>query len=196
MFKSLKKIVTLIVVLVLGACQNSEPKESSEEPHEKNKSEKITTYTSDCKSLFEAAKKSDSIIMSSNEFDIKIANQAIKAFTDFSYYCKSDSLAPVFLIKSAQIAQSINNIPQAQLCLETCINEYPKFKNRGAAMFLLAQMYDDPRILNNEDKAKEIYSNIITAYPGTEWDKNARGARDLLGKSDEEILKEFTKKNK
>ena len=155
-----------------------------------------SVYTNDCKSLFITAQKLDSVIMTATEANAVIGNKAIKAFTDFSFYCKNDSLAPIFLIKAAQIAQSINNLPQAQICLEKCINDFPDFKNRGAAMFLLAQLYDEVKYLNNEQKAEELYASIISLYPRTEWAANAKAARNLLGKTDEEIVKEFTKKNK
>lgn len=155
-----------------------------------------TELTTNCRTLYLEALHQDSIILTANNVDIKVANNAIKAFTDFSFYCKSDSLAPVYLLKAGQIASSVNNMPQAQISFERVIKDFPNFNNRGAAMFLLAQLYDEPKYLNDEDKALELYNQIISLFPGSEWAINADAARNLLGKTDEEIMKEFLKKNK
>ncbi|MGZ3932968.1 MAG: tetratricopeptide repeat protein, partial [Bacteroidia bacterium] len=125
-------------------------------------------YTNDCKSLLETAKHMDSVLMHDLEVSKANADKAIKAFTDYSFFCKNDSIAPVFLIKASQVATSIHNLPQAQLALERCINDFPDFKNRGAAMFLLAQLYDEPQYLNDETKARQLYDNLISVYPKSE----------------------------
>jgi hypothetical protein len=76
------------------------------------------------------------------------------------------------------------------------IKDFPKYRNRGAAMFLLAHLYDEPHLLNDEEKAKELYIEISNSYPGSEWSANAKAALNLLGKTDEQIIREFEKKNK
>lgn len=152
-------------------------------------------YTNECRTYYLEAMRNDSIILAATELDPKVGNKAIKAFTDFASFCPNDSLAPVFLLKAGQIAASINNLPQAQVCFEKCYMDFPKFKNGGAAMFLLAQMYDEASLLNDEEKARELYGKIINTYPNTEWAKQADDARGLLGKTDEQIVKEFEKKN-
>lgn len=138
----------------------------------------------------------DSVLMTQTEVDKAKANEAIKAFTDFAYYCENDTLSPMFLIKTAQVARVINNIPQAKVVLDKCIETYPSFKNRPAAMFLLAQLYDERTYLNNEYEAERIYKQIIDEYPKSDWALSAKGAIQFIGKTDEEILKELKKKRK
>lgn len=153
-------------------------------------------YLNDCKKLFAEARRMDSILMKEVDVQQALANQAVKAFTDYAYYCSNDSVAPVFLIKTAQVAVSINNIPQAKLALDKCINEHPKFRNMPAALFLLAQLYDDENsYLNNEEEAKRLYQKIIDEYPKSDIVPSAKGALALIGKTDKEILEEFKKKN-
>lgn len=154
-----------------------------------------SVYTNDCRTLYLDALKNDSIILLATEVNPEVGNKAVKAFADFAFYCPNDTLAPVFLLKAGQIAASINNLPQAQVCFEKCYTDFPEFKNRGAAMFLLAQLYDEASQLNDEEKARELYGKIINSFPNTEWAKNANDARALIGKTDEQIIKEFEKKN-
>ncbi len=149
-----------------------------------------------CPELYQKARSMDSVILNQMELNVDLANKAIKLFTDYAFYCESDSLSPVFLIKTAQIATSINNPNQAKVALDRVLSNYPKFKNRPAAMFLLAQLYDEQTQLNNEEEAGKLYNKIIEEYPKTEWSLNAKAALQLLGKSDLEIVNEFNKKNK
>lgn len=187
--------VALIVFLLFYNCSGNK-EEVKQENLSANENLQNPSLTNDCRNLYLDAVKNDSIILSATQIDVTVANKAIKAFADFAQYCGSDSLAPVFLLKAGQIAQSINNMPQAKVNYEKVIQDFPNFKNRGAAMFLLAQLYDEPQYLNNEDRALELYNQIISLYGGTEWAANAAAARDLLGKSDDQIVKEFLKKNK
>lgn len=151
-------------------------------------------YLTDCKKLYAEARREDSILLGETEVNKTSATRAMKAFTDFAFYCASDTLSPVYLIKTAQVARAINNIPQAKLVLDKCVETYPDFKNRPAALFLLAQLYDEDTYLNNESEAKKLYEQIINEYPKSDWALSAKGAITFLGKSDEQIMRELKKK--
>jgi TolA-binding protein len=169
---------------------------SSEKSQEINKKDTVIAATVDCKSRINEAKRLDDILLKATTVNNSDAENAIKAFYDFATNCKADTLAPVFLIKAGQVAQSIKRYTQAQSFFTKCIDEFPKFKSRGAAMFLLAQLYDDPAILNNESEARTLYHQIIREYPQTSYANDAKACIQNLGKSDEELVKEFLKKNK
>ena len=190
----LKNLILFTCVLfLLQSCSTAEP----EKPVIKAKDSVIAPSNSqftDCVRSLAEAKRMDSILMRQNEVDPPSANKAIKAFTDYAYYCQNDSLSPVFLIKSAQVARTINNHQQAKVVLDACIENYPKFRDRPAALFLLAQLYDEDTHLNNETEARRIYEQIITEYPKSDWAVSAKGAIKFLGKTDEEIIKEFQRK--
>lgn len=188
----------LSLVLLTFSCstgtskkENASEKEASKEPKRLDKN-----YFTDCKKLVADAKHMDSVLMHQMEIDPVPANKAIKAFTDLAYYCQNDSLSPVFLIKTAQVARVINNIPQAKIALEKCIDTYPAFENRAAALFLLAQLYDEATYLNNEEEARKLYNQIINEYPKSDWAASAKGAINFLGKSDEQIMQELKSKRK
>lgn len=149
---------------------------------------------SDCKKLLADAKKIDSTLLKAIEIKPDIANKAIKAFTDFAYFCQQDSLSPIYLIKTAQVAQAINSSAQAKIVLDKCITDYPTSKHRAAALFLLAQLYDETIYLNNESEAKKLYEKILQEYPKSDWAKSAKGALNFIGKTDEQIMEELKKK--
>lgn len=153
-------------------------------------------YANDCKKLFTDACYMDSILFSQTELDTISAQKAIIAFTEFANYCQTDSLSPIFLIKTAQVARAINNIPQAKVVLDKCVADYPNFKSRPAAIFLLAQLYDDNTYMNDENEAKRLYQKILDEYPESEWAMSAKGAIEFIGKSDIEITNMLLKRKK
>jgi len=191
----------IFIVFLFYSCNNSvkvieEEVQANNVPNNNanQNSQKKDTLILNCDEYKKLALKSDSILLKAIEINTFDANKAIKDFTNFSYYCHTDSLAPIYLIKTAQVARSINNFKQAQVVLERCIRNYPLFKDKPAAMFLLAQLYDEANELNNETQAEQLYQEIIQDYPKSTWAKNAKGALKFLGKSDEEIIKELNKK--
>ena len=126
--------------LFLMSCGNNSPEQKQEEI------KKDTIIAADkCTNLFNEAKRLDNILLKATVVNNDIAEQASKAFYEFSVNCKDDTLAPVFLVKAGQVSQSIKKYTQAQSFFKKCIDDFPNFKSRGAAMFLLAQLYDEDR---------------------------------------------------
>ena len=63
-------------------------------------------------------------------------------------------------------------------------------------MFLLAQLYDDASMLNDESEARTLYHQIIREYPESPYANDAKACIKNLGKTDEQLIEEFMKKNK
>lgn len=190
----LKQIVAIAAAcLMLTACGGGEEKK---EDVVKKDSSAVSQTGDSCSKLYARAKASDEILMRAITLDRTIAVTAINDFNNYASYCKEDSLAPVFYVKAGQVAQAIGSYSQAQAMFNNCINTYPQFSNKGAVLFLLAQLYDEHSMLNNEEKAKEYYEQIIKEFPKSTYATDAQTAIKNLGKTDEELVKEFMKKNK
>jgi hypothetical protein len=190
-------IFIFFILIFLSSCSNDKPADKkstaidSSITNKKNRDAK--NYFRDCKLLLAEAIRMDTILYRQLDVSKGLGNQAITAFTDFAYYCSNDSLSPVFLIKTAQVATAINNIPQAKLALEKCIADYPKFSNISAAMFLLARLYDEQTYLNNEEEAKRLYNEIITKYPESPEAESSKGALKYIDKTDKQLMEELKK---
>jgi len=192
----MKKLILIFFIgQFLFSCKNEEIK-TEEVPKKVFEDKLLNDSTRDCGAYFAEARKTDSILLRSMDLDYTLANNAIKVFADYAFYCENDSLSPVYLIKAGQIAISINNAEQARKVLDRCINNYPKFGNRPAALFLLAQAYDEPHLLNDEEEAEILYQKIITEYPKSDWAVSAKAAIQMLGKTDAQIVEELKKKAK
>lgn len=201
MFSEIRKKASAIGIVLLHlsmACfyschQTNNPTKNAHTKQDSLAKKQEPSFTN-CVAYFTQAKILDSTLLTQTDIDNALANKAIQAFTDFAYYCKTDSMAPVYLIKTAQVARAINNIPQAKKVLEYCIENHKTFKDRAAAMFLLAQLYDEKIYLNNEKEALKLYQQIIEQYPKSPWAESAEGAIAFLGKSDEEIIRQLKNK--
>lgn len=146
-------------------------------------------FQSDCRELLAKARELDSTLQVQLQAETGLGNLAIAAFTDYAYYCDNDSLSPVYLIKSAQVARAIGNVPQAQKSLQYCIDTYRNTRERPAAIFLLAQLHEEKTYLNDRDEAQRLYQQVMDEYPESDWAKSAKGAMAMMGKSDEEIIR-------
>lgn len=169
---------------------------SCSQPASQSEDGKVSSLdTSNYYPLFIQAKQLDSTIMEANHLDTELGNKAIQAFSSYATHCKDSTWAPVYLFKAGQIAKAIHDIPKSKMYFEKCIDAYPNFANRAAVMFMLAQLYDEAGLLNNEDEARKIYEKIIFLYPNSEWALAAQAAINNLGKTDEELIREFNQKN-
>ncbi len=197
----LKKLVTFCFLIFIYSCNPDKvsDKKMSAVPDSSAHAKQYRdpkNYFRDCKLLLNEATRMDSTLYQQLEVNQALGNEAIKAFTDYAYYCGNDSLSPIFLIKTAQIATSLNNIPQAKIALDKCIADYPKFKSVSAAIFLLAQLYDEQNYLNNEEEARRLYQEIIDKYPNSAEASSAKGALKFIGKTDKEMIDQLKKEGK
>ncbi len=191
----LYKIGFLISGIVLfTSCGGSTSEEK--QPVVKKDSVKVIAPSNDCQTLFKEAKAADDVLLRATTVNDNDAAKAIIAFYNFANICKEDTLAPVLLLKAGQVAQTLNKFSQAQAFFTKCIDEFPDFKNRGAAIFLLAQLYDDATKLNNEEEAAKYYRQVIREYPKSAFAEDAKAAIKNFGKTDEQLIQEFLKKNK
>lgn len=187
-----KGLIYFFVTIMLISCGGSgdEPKKVEV------KKDTIVVNQGNCETYYQDAKKMDDILMKETSIKKDLATRAINAFNLYASHCKNDSLAPIFLLKAGQVAQSVGDFQQAEILLNECNTTFPKFRNRGAVLFILAQLYDDAAMINNEAKAKVIYEEIIKSFPNTPWERDAKICIANLGKTDEQLVQEFLKKNK
>ena len=71
--------------------------------------------------------------------------------------------------------------------------KYPKYKLIEESYFLQASILDN--YLNEDEKAKAVYEQLILLFPNSKYANDAKAAISNLGKSDADLIKEFQKKN-
>lgn len=171
-----------ITLLSLSSCGNDEPK----------KVEMIIT-PSPQDQLKEQIKSLEAEMHSSMQLDNTKAGTAIKAYSDYAKSYPADSLSPDYLFKAAEILSAIQQYSQALSYYKTITEKYPNYKLVEESLYLQGALLDN--FLNDDAQAKVIYEQLLAKYPQSKYASDAKAAINNLGKSDEELIKEFKKKN-
>lgn len=181
--KAIKSIVYAVIVLGAIACGNEEKPAEQQAPKESPRQlflNQISQYE---------AKMHKSVVLDPN-----MASAVVLAYSDFAKNYPKDSLTPDFLFKAGEISTATQQYEQALKYYETITTNYPEFKLAPESLYLQGYLLDN--FLNDEAKAKIVYEMVIAKYPGLPYAADAKAAIKNLGKSDEELIREFEKKNK
>lgn len=126
--------------------------------------------------------------------DANTYNRAITIYTRFANNFPDDTMAPGCLFDAANISMSLNQYQRAINFYDTISTKYPTFKRLADCYFIRGFIYDDK--LKDTAKARAFYQMVIDKYPHDSIASQARAAIAILGKSYDEIIKEFEEKNK
>ena len=168
----MKKIISLCAIvftLLICSCSPSRDKMLAE----------ITKMESDLKTT----QKVDSIAV----------NELLSAYQNFATKYSKDSLAPEYLYKAAGLAVGFNRGTQAVDLYESIINTYPQYKKVPECYFMEAFAYEN--VIGNIGKASEYYNKFLAKYPDHDLADDAQAALKYLGKSPEEMVRDFEKMN-
>lgn len=169
--------LSIAAVLLITACTSPEVKQELAKEDYTNKIDSLE------KKLHQAQ-----IIDNSTGVDM------IAAYTSYAEHFPEDTITPDYLFKAGEIASSVKQGQRAINIYNSICEKYPSYKKIHYCLFLQAFIYETQ--LNNLEKAKEIYNKVIEKYPNESISNDAKACIQNLGKSDEELIKEFESKNK
>ena len=102
--------------------------------------------------------------------------------------------APNWLFKALELAVGYLEPPKAIEIGDKLFENYPDYDKTPVGMFMLGTMvYEDK--LGELGKAKMLYEKLIAEYPDSEFAPVAEQAIINLGKTPEEIIREFEEMN-
>jgi TolA-binding protein len=185
--KTIKLFVCSIVLFSIVSCGNGE---SSDQPEKLE----IVPKENPNKMMLDQIRKYEAEMHKSLTLDPNMANIAVTAYDNFVKNFPNDSLAPDFLFKAGEISTANQQYKQALMFYESITKRYPDFKLAPESLYLQGYLLDN--FLDDDAKAKTIYEEVITKYPELPYAKDAKSAIKNLGKSDEDLIREFEKKNR
>ncbi len=100
-----------------------------------------------------------------------------------------DSLAPVYLFRASDISMNLQQPVKTINLFNKIMTNYPDYEKTPSVMFLKAFVYEDQ--LHDLDKAKKYYEEFLAKYPESDFADDAKISLQNLGKSPEELIKEF-----
>ncbi len=178
-----KYFVFAFVVLIISSC-GSDDKSVEQNVLSKDPKAEILNRIKNLEDQMHRSEKIDNVL----------AGQALQIYHEYSQAYPTDVITPDYLFKAGEIATAIQQYPQAYSHYKTISEKYPTYKMVQESLFLQASILDN--YLNEDDKAKVVYEDLIKRYPESSYASDAKAAISNLGKSDEDLIKEFKKKNK
>lgn len=122
------------------------------------------------------------------------AGELMKAYISFADEFPDAKEAPEYLFKAGDLSMNLNIPQQAIQVFERIINKYPDYEKAPQCLFLKGYVYENE--IGDLNTAKKIYEEFITKYPNDEFADDAAVSIKNLGKSPEELIKEFEAKSK
>lgn len=145
------------------------------------------------KDLVNIQQYENSIDLQNNKVDSLVGNNLITMYIDFASKYPTDSLAPMYIMKAADVSANIGNTAIAIKYLDKVIAEYPSFEKRPDCYFFKGFIYETVACDNN--KAKEAYTAFIEEYPNHPLVNDTKTIINNLSLSDEDIIKMIMEKN-
>jgi len=127
-------------------------------------------------------------------FDANLASAAIQLYVEYANNFPNDKKTPKYLFKAGEISNSLGESRNAIAYFDRIYKDYPGFDKYPYTLFLQGFIYETQ--LDELGKAKEIYEKVITEFPNHQVAQDAAGSLQNLGKSPEQLIREFEKKNK
>lgn len=162
----------LFIVLLINAC--SPPKNNKLTEIEKMEDE-----------LFSDESKMIDRVQAMKLIDLYIA------YTD---EFPEDTEAAEYLFKAGDMAMNLNMPRRAIQVFDRILNDYPEYEKAPQCMFLKGYVYENN--LGDLQKAKAIYEEFLEKYPDDEFADDAEVSIKNLGKTPEELIKEFEEQSK
>jgi len=126
---------------------------------------------------------------SATSFNKEPADKLLMMYDNFIKEFPNDTLTPVFLFKSANLAMNAANPQGAISRFDLLIRNYPSNPKAPVCLFFKGYIYEN--MLKDLGKAKEAYLLFIEKYPDHELIKDAKMSIQNLGKTPEQMIKEF-----
>jgi len=169
----MKKTFTLLFLscglLIFTSCSTSSPEEVAKAEIEEMEN-----------SLF-----SDETRMINRENAIQLIDLYIAYAEEFP----DDAEAPMMLFKAGDMSMNLNKPRQAIQIFDQIMREYPAFEKAPQCLFLKAFIYEND--LKDLVAARKFYEEFLFKYPEDEFADDAVICIRNLGKSPEELIREF-----
>jgi tetratricopeptide (TPR) repeat protein len=152
----------------------------------------LPTWTRDIPAMLD--ERSKGLFDSQGGLDKVAIQNYIDLCESYALVFAADPRSPEYLFKAAEMARALNDLPKTISLYDWIVSYYPTSRNASKALFLKAFTIDND--LKKYDIARETYQEFLKRYPTDSLSKDVKVLIDNLGKSEEQLIKEFEKKNK
>lgn len=186
-FKFLNFLMFSVVALCISACENDESKNSQDQVNKTTLATGKERYQHMIDSIEAKMQATRNMAL-----DHGTAMFAMRVYDEYASYFPDEQKSPEYLFKAGELANSMQLSQPALSYLNRVMNKYPNYKNAPYALFMQGMIYDDQ--LKDTANARKMYQQVIAKYPQSQLAQDAQASINNLGKSVEELVKEFEQK--
>lgn len=117
------------------------------------------------------------------------AMELVDLYVAFADNYPEDSMAAEYLFKGAEFCLSLGEGQRSIDLYDRVMLEYPDFRKAPECLFLKGYVFEN--YLGDLEEAKIIYELFLQKYPENDFADDARISIQNLGKSPEELIKQF-----
>lgn len=136
-----------------------------------------------------AAKEKELYGDSTMTVDFSKAKDMIALYADFVKKYPDDAKAEDYLFKAGEVSMGVMQANVAIKYFEQYCEKYPQSEKAPYSLFMQGFIYETQ--VRNEEKAKMCYERFITKYPTHKLAEDAKYSIENLGKSEEELIRQF-----
>ncbi len=172
-----KYLIALILVLSCSAFVTGCEKVSSREDLEK-----IQTLEK------KADKERERLL--SGEADTSLIGELGRAYIAYADNYPQATETPEFLFRAGELfSNDLGSMDRAIATFKRNYQEYPDHETAANALFLIAYLYHN--VMQNLVQAEKYYTEFLEKYPDHKMSQTAQFELSHLGKSPEEVFREF-----
>lgn len=169
-------IYMVAILFILASCDSS-----VKESEEKSLEDSIAEYEAE---LFKP---------NQTKLDKRKALDLVNLYVEYADQNPEDPESPEYLFKASDISMNLNRPQKTIELFDRILVSYPTYSKTPSALFLKAFVYEDQ--LQDYDAAREYYTLFMETYPDSEFADDAEISLKNLGKSPEELIREFEESN-
>ncbi|MBA3901110.1 MAG: tetratricopeptide repeat protein, partial [Bacteroidetes bacterium] len=129
----------------------------------------------------------------SKMFNDSAANAVVELYSEYANTYPDDNLSAEYLFKAGEVSLGLNEPEKSLDYFKKVCDNFPDSEKASYSLFLQAYVLDN---YINDILAGEVYKDFIEKYPDHQMVKDAEFSIQNLGKSDEQLIKEFEAKLK
>lgn len=122
------------------------------------------------------------------------ATELISQYIAFADEFPDNPETPSFLFRAGDMSMNLMMPRKAIQVFDRILDNYPEYEKAPQCLFLKGYVFENN--LNDLDMAKKIYTEFLEKYPEDDFADDAEVSIRNLGKSPEELIKEFEEKAK
>lgn len=187
--KTSQILYLILAAFLLTACISTDEKSSKENVDEAVNLDKLNEENL----LAEVKKREKALSEDEKGMENGRARALMHAYAAYADRFNNYENAAEYLFKAGELAMGMNMTAESIKYLDKVYNEYKDYEKRPYALFLKAFVLENQA--NNMVEAERIYNQFIEEFPNHEMADDAKYSIENIGKSPEELIREFERKD-